>query len=100
MKLYKVIWDNQAKLELKDICQYLKEKSPEASEKVRKEIIKTVAGLITMPERFEVFALAGKNYRSILKWRYRIIYEIRENEIWILKIIHTSRSSQEIKIIK
>jgi plasmid stabilization system protein ParE len=31
------------------------------------------------------------DYRSVVKWKYLIIYKIKNDQVWILNIIHTSR---------
>jgi len=55
-----------------------------------------------MPERFSsesYLAHKGNEYRSVTKWSYKIIYRIREKEVRILEIIHTSRNTTAIEDI-
>lgn len=105
MTLYRVIWDSRAKKTLKAITQYIKEESPATAKGVRKELLKLTASLKKMPERFltePYLEHKGNEYRSIVKWSYKIIYRVRvnEKEVRILEIVHTSRNTAVIEEIQ
>jgi plasmid stabilization system protein ParE len=100
MILYRVIWDEKAKESLKEITLFIKEESPTAAKKVRTELLKLTASLNKMPERFSVepyLEHKGKEYRSVVKWSYKIVYRVGEKEVRILEIIHTSRNTMVIE---
>ncbi|HMQ00391.1 MAG TPA: type II toxin-antitoxin system RelE/ParE family toxin [Cyclobacteriaceae bacterium] len=100
MKLYRIIWDSRAKESLKAIILFIKEESPTAAEKVRKELLKLTASLKKMPERFSTepyLEHKGNEYRSVTKWSYKIIYRVDEKEVRILEIIHTNRNTTIIE---
>jgi plasmid stabilization system protein ParE len=102
MTIYRVVWDNKAKESLKAIILYIKEESPPAAKKVRTELFKLTASLKKMPERFSTepyLELRGNEYRSVSKWSYKIIYSVRNKEVRILEIIHTSRNTSVIEEI-
>lgn len=102
MKQYRVIWDTRARQSLKAITLYIKEESPNAAIKVRKELLKLTASLKKMPERFSsepYLEQKGNEYRSVTRWSYKIIYRIAENEVRILEIVHTSRNTTVIEDI-
>jgi plasmid stabilization system protein ParE len=102
MKNYQVVWDNRAKESLRAILHYIQEESPSAGRKVRVGILKLTASLKKMPERFSVeFYLQhkGKDYRSVIKWSYKIIYSVSEDQVRIVEIIHTSRNTTAIEAI-
>lgn len=61
MKEYRVIWDDKAKSELKEIYEYLRrENVHRAALKVREELVKTARSLRTMPEKFKVYEYTDK----------------------------------------
>jgi plasmid stabilization system protein ParE len=103
MKSYSVVWDTVAKESLVEIVKYIKKDSPSAAKKVREELLKLTASLKSMPERFSVesyLAHKGNEFRSVTKWSYKIIYRIKEHEVRILEIIHTSRNTSVIEGIQ
>lgn len=95
MKSYRVVWDTRAKESLRDITLFIKEESPGAARKVRMELLKLTASLKRMPERFSAepyLEQKGSEYRSVVKWTYKIIYLVCEKEVRVLEIIHTGRN--------
>ncbi len=103
MKLYRVIWDTRAKESLKAINLYINEESPAAAKKVRTELLKLTGSLKKMPERFSTepyLEHKGNEYRSVVKWSYKIIYRIHEKEVRILEVVHASRSTTVIEGIE
>ncbi|MFH1321991.1 MAG: type II toxin-antitoxin system RelE/ParE family toxin [Bacteroidota bacterium] len=103
MKKYRVIWDERAIKEFQDIYQYLRDeaKVPQAAKQVRDELLRVARDLNTMPKKFKVYEYADKglgDYRSVVRWHYRIIYEVLREEVHIVRIIHTSRDPDSIKL--
>lgn len=100
IKTYTVIWDIEAKNELKEIYQYIYKESPAAAKKVKNEIVTSTKKLQKMPERFaseRYLTHKGKEYHSFTRWSYKIIYRIVDKEIRILTIVHTSRNTDIIE---
>ena len=99
MKKFRAIWDPIAVAELKDIFEYIRRHSPQSALIVRYELIQTVRRLRSMPRKFQVYEYANPSlgeYRSVVRWSYRIIYEIMDSDIHIVRIIHTSREPGKI----
>ncbi|MBI4931943.1 MAG: type II toxin-antitoxin system RelE/ParE family toxin [Bacteroidetes bacterium] len=99
MKRFRVIWDSVAISELKDIYDCLHRDSPQSALIVRDELVKTVGGLSTIPRKFQVYEYANPllgEYCSVVRWSYRIVYEIIDSDVHIVRIIHTSRESGKI----
>ena len=99
VKRFSVIWDPIAISELKDIYSYIHRNSPQSSIIVRDELIRTVRGLRTMPRKFHVYEYANSSlgeYRSVVRWSYRIVYEIIDSKVHVVRIIHTSREPGKI----
>ena len=100
MKKFSVLWDEKAVSELKAIYDFIYNDSPSAAAKVRDELFRTTKDLKTMPRKFQVYAFADElsgEYRSVVRWRYRIIYEVMKDAVHIVRIIHTSK--EPLKII-
>jgi plasmid stabilization system protein ParE len=100
-KKFKIIWDDEAKLALRGIYEYIKHReSIRVARKVRNEIIKQVQTLSSFSEKFArepVLANELGNFRYKVIWSYKIIYEVTDSHILILDIFHTSRNPSEIK---
>ena len=89
-----LVWDKEALSELKEAYDYLKKKSLTAAKKVKKSIIETAKELPNHPEVYSLdrFKKGNKdNYRAFEKYSYRVTYRIKEKEIRILRVHHTSR---------
>lgn len=59
-----------------------------------------IESLDEMPERFskeEYLKDKAGDYRSVTKWRYKIIYRIDESNVIVLNILHTSHHPDKIK---
>jgi toxin ParE1/3/4 len=99
-KSYRVIIPPTAKESLREIIEYIKKDSPSAAAKVSKKLIEVAKSLKELPERFshEEYLLdkTGK-YRSVTQWHYRIVYKVLEDEVLILRFMHTSRDPELIK---
>ncbi len=99
-KHYRVIIPPTAKESLRDIVEYIKKDSPAAAIKVRKKLVAIAKSLKEFPERFssEVYLIDKPgNYRSVAQWHYKIIYKILDDEVLILRFIHTNRNPDVIK---
>jgi addiction module RelE/StbE family toxin len=89
----KVVWTATAKKSLREIYDYILLDSPMAARRVRDELISAANQLAEYPEKYqhdEYHVSESRNIRRFFKWSYRIVYEIRENQIIILAVIHTS----------
>lgn len=85
--------------ELKAIYSLIFLDSPSAALKIRDELIRTAGSLQTMPRKFEVFQFKNTmlgEYRSIIRWRYRIIYQIIKNTAHIVRIVHTNKQHKSL----
>ncbi|MCF6347012.1 MAG: type II toxin-antitoxin system RelE/ParE family toxin [Flavobacteriaceae bacterium] len=94
----KLVWDKEALLELKEAYNYLKEKSLPSAKKVRKSIIEIARELPNHPEIYSLDRFKKENtndYRAFEKYSYRVTYRIKEKEIRILRVRHTSREPLE-----
>lgn len=90
----KVIWTNKAKNALKEIYDYLKVDSVWVAKKVKSELIASANTLVLHPNKYqkdEFYPNNPGNIRRFFKWSYRIVYELHEDKIVILMVLHASR---------
>lgn len=93
-KKREVIWDEEAKLHLKEIIKYIRRASPQGAEKVKSEILQTTKLLNQTPDVFseDRFKLVNDgSYRAFTVFHYRVSYRITDNAVKVLRIRHTSR---------
>ena len=101
---YKVIWDDVAKASLRRIYSYIKKReSQEQAARVRSEIKKEGDSLGFMPHKYARDPFMEEDpgdihYRVI--WSYKLVYEIAEEHIIILDVIHTSRNPENMKLVR
>jgi plasmid stabilization system protein ParE len=90
----KIVWDKKAILQMEKVYEYLKERSLQSANKVRKSIKETVQEL---PKHPEIYGLdrfkkdKNNEHRAFEKYSYRVTYRVKEKEIRILRVRHTSR---------
>jgi toxin ParE1/3/4 len=98
---YKVIIDPQAKQDLKEIFQYVEViDSLEAANKLLDNLADTCLKLEKFPERGhipeELRTTGIKKYLEIHYKPYRIIYEIKNDGVYVHSVLDGRRNIQEI----
>ena len=100
---YKVVWQVEARSSLRKIYSYIKKReSQEQAAKVRSEIKKEGDSLGFMPHKYTMDPFLEKYRRNIrfkAIWSYKLVYEITEEHIIILDVIHTSRNPENMKLV-
>lgn len=103
VKKYKVILTPRAQSSLRRITNYLRETASNAvAQKVRKGILETVKSLKTFPYSHEVIEEMSTEqviYRKVLKWSYKIVFTIQEEELEVIvfQIYHGAQGPDEVK---
>ncbi|MDR6764134.1 plasmid stabilization system protein ParE [Flavobacterium sp. 2755] len=88
MSKLEVFWSESAKLDLKDIYLYLKERySKETALKIRKQLY-DCTDIIVFPKQFQLDEYR-LDCRRIIVGNYKVLYQIRENSILIVRIFST-----------
>jgi plasmid stabilization system protein ParE len=93
----KVIWSERAKQSLKAHHDYIKQDSAAAAKRVKLEIINSSKDLPLHPEKYqldEYYPNNPGNIRRFFRWSYRIVYQINEENIAILNVLHTSQEPE------
>ena len=96
-KPIQILWDNQAKADLKLIFEYIKLKSPQGAKNVIRDIV-IQSKSIHFTEQYQVDEFLGEPYRRMVVRNYKIIYKIQsEAEIRILQIFDTRQNPIKLK---
>ncbi|ELR72930.1 hypothetical protein C900_00891 [Fulvivirga imtechensis AK7] len=98
-KKRKVVWSLKASTSLEQIYKHIREESPTAAKAVRSEIFKATKSLPSHPYKYqseEYYPENAGNIRRFFRWSYRIVYEVGENSIDIINIMHTSEHPDKL----
>lgn len=94
----KILWDDNAKEDLKLIFDFIKLKSLQGAKNVIKDIVHQSKN-IHYGEQYQVDEFLGEPYRRMIVRDYKIIYKVHsENEIRILQIFNTLQNPVKLKI--
>ncbi len=104
MVKYKVITTTDALNCLRGIHDYIKDNaSKQTAQKVYGGLLDEIAALSEHPHKNSILRTVGKNriYRRRLKWSYKIIYTIEENEnlVIVVYIAHEKQNTKKFKNI-
>jgi plasmid stabilization system protein ParE len=92
-----IVWDNQAKADLKLIFEFIKLKSITGARTVIRDIVIQSKSLHFI-EQYQVDEILGEPYRRMFVRDYKIIYKMGSNtEIRILQIFDTRQSPAKLK---
>lgn len=95
-----ILWDEEAKLALKEIIQFIAKDSPAGATHVKKTLLKLSRTLGRFPNKFKEEPLLEDlvgNYRSVSKWNWKIVYEVTNSEVIILQILDTRQDPSKLK---
>ncbi len=88
-----VKWTTPAKLDLKQIYDYIARDSKFYAQKVSQDIVDKSKILNTFPEIGRIVPeIDTFNIRELIVYSYRLIYEITPKAIYVLGLIHSKRS--------
>lgn len=93
-KKFKVSIVKSAQDDLEKIFFYIAEDSIQNAKKFITELEKKIYSLEKMPKRFAYISeniFFGTNYRHITHKKYRVIYKIDNNEVYVLRVFHGSK---------
>ncbi|CAA6826724.1 MAG: Death on curing protein, Doc toxin [uncultured Sulfurovum sp.] len=100
MKKFTVEWTKNAQFDLEEIITYIKMDSVSIAKKIFFEIKKECDELYYMPERKrivpELQQIGILNYREIIYKRWRIIFKIEQERVYVLVVADSSRNLEDI----
>jgi plasmid stabilization system protein ParE len=88
-----ITWSKTALRQFESAINFIASDSIKDSEKVRERILEKIAQLVSYPEMHSPDKQKNKNdgsYRAFEIYHYRIAYRIKEKEILIFRVRHTS----------
>jgi toxin ParE1/3/4 len=87
-----VIWTVGARNELDDIIAYIAQDSPVTACTFLEEVLEFADSLSTLPYRGRIVPeLSDPVVRELFIRRYRLLYGIQDEEVYVLSIIHGAR---------
>ncbi len=98
-KLLSVRWDEQASIELQDVFDSIKLDSPQNARQVVETLLDLADSLVNFPLKYPKLELpepSNRVYRWVSKWSYKLIYEVTESEVRIVKVFNTRRDPVKI----
>ena len=103
-KIYKVQWTSNAKEDLLNIVDYIKEDSIESAKKVYKKIKEKAHSSNIFPYRGRVVPELQQQgitiYRELIENPWRIMYKIENDTIYIMAIFDSKQNVEELLLQK
>ena len=100
MKKFEVLWTKSAEYDLELIIQYLKLDSVSIAKEIFNDIKKECENLYYFPQRKRVVPELQQigifKYREIIYKRWRIIFKIENQKVYILLVVDSSRNLEDI----
>ncbi|MCP4276568.1 MAG: type II toxin-antitoxin system RelE/ParE family toxin [Gammaproteobacteria bacterium] len=88
-----VIWTEPAKADLRSIHDFIAHDSRHYAKKVTQDISAKTDILDRLPDMGRMVPeLGNENIREIPMYSYRILYEIKDQDIFVLAVIHKRRN--------
>jgi plasmid stabilization system protein ParE len=97
MKKRKIRWDKPALIYFSEAIRYISKDSAQNADKVKEEIMEKISELSIRPEIYAPDKYKQNNtgnYRAFELHRYRIAYLVKDEEIIITRVRHTSQEPQ------
>lgn len=87
-------WTHSAVRDLDDAVDYIATRDPEAAARVAALVIEAVESLVEQPEMGAVVRdlQPSGRFRHIVRGKYRIIYEVRDEAVFVMRVWHASRN--------
>jgi plasmid stabilization system protein ParE len=95
MSDFRIIWTNQAKIALKHIYTYYKEKSLQGARNVKSDLLNSPKK-IYYSKQYQLDDINPK-YRRVVVRDYKILYKEENGVIYILDVISTRQSPKILK---
>lgn len=91
-----VIWSAPAKADLRSIHDFIATDSRHYAKKVVQDLIEKTEVLDRLPRIGRIVpGLGDDNIRELLPYSYRVIYEIKGEDVVVLAVVHKRRELQQ-----
>ena len=94
----KIRWDKQALIYFREAIAYIRKDSVQNAEKVKSEMLASICESSHRPEIYPPDKYKENNtgnYRAFELHRYRVTYLVKDDEIIITRVRHTSQEPQD-----
>jgi len=94
----KITWDKQAVIQLSKAIGFIRQDSPQNADNVKREILEKIEDLRKTPEKYSLDKYKKNNsgnYRAFELHHYRVSYLVKDEEIIIAQIRHTSMKPKD-----
>ena len=88
----RVRWTADAADDLERICDYIAEDRPDAARRVAQSVVERIGTLETFPHLGRVGRVQGTREIAFSPLPFVAIYEIRDEQIVVLRILHGAQS--------
>ncbi|HVX60607.1 MAG TPA: type II toxin-antitoxin system RelE/ParE family toxin [Pirellulales bacterium] len=88
----KVSWSKRFAQHLRLEYEFLRSSEPANAALVRDRLIQAAASLAQFPDRGRAWRLAGSRELVVPGLPYVLIYRVKEDEVLIISLFHTSRN--------
>ncbi len=96
-----VIWSYPARDDLRAIHDFIALDSPHYAKKTVQDIREKMEGVDQLPRRgIVVSELNDENVRELSRYSYRIIYEVKQELVVVLTVVHKRRDLKAEDIIR
>lgn len=86
----RLLWDEKARNDLVSIAKYFSDKDPRVAARLT-ERIEAAAAKLTTADTGRPGRMRGMREKSVLRTRYVLAYVVTEQEIKILRVIHSAQ---------
>jgi toxin ParE1/3/4 len=86
----RVRWTTDAADDLERICDYVARERPEAAHRIALDVLRVIEDLRTFPNRGRPGRVQGTR-ELVLTRPFLAVYEVREQEVQVLRILHGAR---------
>ncbi len=94
---YKIVWSERAVDNLREIHKFISMDSSAQADKVIDEILSCVEPLSDFPNMgVGVKEFPQYNFRELMKYSYRIIYQVSEKNVHIITVVHSRQNFKKV----
>jgi addiction module RelE/StbE family toxin len=86
--MLRVIWSNEARMDMRDILAYIAKRDVAASKRLRQTITNSVLNTLDNPSMYRTGRVVGTR-EIVAHPNYIVVYRIREGVIDVLRVLHS-----------
>lgn len=89
---FRLVWSPEALEDIKSIAEYIERDSLFYAKAVVEKIFKSMENLKEFPKMGRIVPeLEKEDIRELIVYSYRLVYQIQENQILVIAVIHGKR---------